>query len=140
MQTSEQILHASCVSFAGNAVLIMGRAGAGKSSLALTLMALGCELVADDRTQIAVKEGHLIATCPPAISGLIEARGFGLLPARVVENAKVVLIVDLDQAETERLPQEKSVRICGISVRCVHVPDNSAFPFAILQYLRTHDV
>ena len=44
------LLHASCVSINGNGVLICGSSGSGKSSLAINLIALGAELVADDRT------------------------------------------------------------------------------------------
>ena len=41
-------LHASCIAVHGRGVLILGPSGAGKSSLALQLMALGADLVADD--------------------------------------------------------------------------------------------
>ena len=74
------VLHATCVAWEGRAVLIRGASGAGKSSLGLELMAWGCGLVADDRTELWAREGRLMARCPVAIRGLIEARGVRLGP------------------------------------------------------------
>ena len=81
MQLDEDtvLLHASCVSINGNGVLILGPAGSGKSSLALNLIALGAELVADDQTLVRREHSDLIARCPETISNLIEARGLGFL-------------------------------------------------------------
>ena len=42
-------LHASAVALDGRGALLLGASGAGKSGLALRLMALGARLVADDR-------------------------------------------------------------------------------------------
>ena len=58
---------------------MIGPSGAGKSALALQLLALGAELVADDRTDIIRQGDHLIADVPQAIAGMIEARGMGIL-------------------------------------------------------------
>ena len=57
-----QILNASCVAWQGRGALILGRSGAGKSALALQLMALGADLVSDDRTE-------LLAPTVPLTSG-----------------------------------------------------------------------
>ena len=61
---SSDILHATCVAFGANAVLILGAAGSGKSALALQLMALGCDLVSDDRTAVVAEGAKLIAAAP----------------------------------------------------------------------------
>ncbi len=45
----------------------------------------------------------LIARAPPAIAGLIEARGIGLLRAQAASETPVVLAVDL-RAATDRTP------------------------------------
>ena len=87
-------LHASCVALDGRGVLILGRSGAGKSSLALELMALGARLVADDRTVLHADDGAPVASCPPAILGKIEARGVGILAADPSP------VDDLDRQET----------------------------------------
>ena len=62
------VIHASTVALDGRALLILGAAGSGKSTLALGLMALGCTLVADDRTQLCVAEGRVIAAPPSTLA------------------------------------------------------------------------
>ena len=98
-------LHASCVALAGRGVLICGKSGSGKSALALQLMAYGAVLVADDRTLVAREGGRLTARAPAPIRGLIEARGMGLISAKASAAAALIACADLDQVETERLPQ-----------------------------------
>lgn len=117
-------------------VLISGRSGQGKSALALALMAFGARLVADDRVLLEPRNGRLIATCPAALSGLVEARGIGLLRARCVPRAALMLVVDLDHEETERLPHPRFRHIAGVSLPCLHKIDKAYFPAAILQYLK----
>ena len=46
------IMHATCVDINGSGVLIVGRSGSGKSSLAINLLALGSKLVADDQCEL----------------------------------------------------------------------------------------
>ena len=76
------LLHATAVAVDDQAVLIEGASGSGKSALALTLMAFGAVLVADDRVLLQIAGGNLIATPPATIAGRIEARGMGILKAR----------------------------------------------------------
>lgn len=121
-------------------VLITGASGTGKSALALALMASGARLVADDGVLLHKHDGRLIATCPAALSGLIEARGVGLLRARPLREAELALIVDLDHVETERLPHPRNRTIAGIALPCLHKVEESYFPAAILQYLKVGGV
>ena len=100
-------------------MLILGAAGAGKSSLALELMALGATLVADDRTQLRRDGDLLTAEAPSTISGLIEARGIGILRTQSVVSAPVVLVVDLDRTVKERMPEPMTRDICGITFPCL---------------------
>ena len=130
------IHHASCVALSGRGVLILGAAGSGKSALALQLMALGAALVADDRTQIGLAGGWPMARAPAALRGLIEARGFGLLAADHAAAARIVLAVDLDRTETERLPPERALDLLGQPVPLFHKFEGAHFPAAILQYLK----
>jgi serine kinase of HPr protein (carbohydrate metabolism regulator) len=107
------LLHATCVALrAGKrwqAVLLRGPSGAGKSDLALRLIESGGRLVADDQTHVAKIGRALIATAPPALAGMIEARGVGILTlprANVLARAPVVLLVDLVASDRiERLPE-----------------------------------
>jgi HPr kinase/phosphorylase len=130
-------LHASCVAWRGRGVLITGRSGSGKSALALALMALGCDLVADDRTELSLlPDGGLRASCPAAIAGMIEARGVGLLGAVPAGPVRLHLAVTLDVAETARFPPKRSVAHLGCSLPLLHDIGTGHFAPAILQYLK----
>jgi len=130
------VLHASAVALDGRGLLIVGPSGAGKSVLALQLMGLGAELVADDRTEVTRDGDVLTARCPPALSGMIEARGVGILHARPVPEARLVLVVDLAIAETDRLPPFRHIPVLGVALPLVHAQQGGHFAFAILHYLK----
>ena len=128
-------LHATCVSVSGNGMLITGRSGAGKSALALRMMALGAQLVADDRTRVTRHGDGLVAAAPEAIRGRIEARFVGILDVPCAGPAPVRLIVDLDHEETERLPPARRRTIMGCAVPVVHKSTTDHFPAALMLYL-----
>ena len=130
------VLHASCVAVEGRGLLILGPSGAGKSALALQMIALGAQLVADDRVEITLRDGRLVARCPQAISGLIEARGVGILHSPPIAEATLQLAVDLGAAETARLPEQHSIVFLGAQLDLVHVPSNTHFPASLVVYLR----
>jgi len=130
------ILHATCVSWNGLAVLITGPSGSGKSGLALQLMAYGCDLVSDDGTCVINRGGDLLVSAPDTIRGRIEARGIGLLAADVQPAARLILVVDLGQLETRRLPEWHSTEILGRTLPLLHRVESAHFPAAILQYLK----
>ena len=129
-------LHASCVAYDNRAVLIKGRSGSGKSSLALQLMAYGARLVADDQVLISEKDGWPMAQAIAPISGMIEARYFGLLAADPMEEARLAVVVDLDHIETERLPPERQLQLFSQPIPLFHKAETEAFPAAIMQYLK----
>ncbi|MBL4918423.1 HPr kinase/phosphorylase [Szabonella alba] len=130
-------VHGSCISHHGRAALILGASGAGKSGLALQLMALGAGLIADDRVRLSRSGAEVIAACPPRLSGLIEARGFGLLPAAPAGPAPVALIVDLDGREDQRLPPDRKRDLLDVAVDLVFPGQGGHFAAAIMLYL-TH--
>lgn len=134
--TTPQILHASCVAYAGRGMLILGPSGSGKSALALQMMALGAELIADDRTILTRDGAGLVARCPDALRGLIEARGIGILHANAAQAAPVVLVVDLAQREVERLPPKREITLMFVTLDLVLGQDGGHFPFALLQLLK----
>lgn len=129
-------LHATCVAVDGQGVLILGPSGSGKSSLALRLMAFGAGLVADDRTDITLIDGQLIASAPPTLHGLIEARGLGILRADPVGPVPLAFAVDLGQTETQRLPPHRSVTILGTPLALVLGSQQDHFPASVLCYLK----
>lgn len=130
------VLHASCVAVDGRGVLILGPSGAGKSALALQLIALGAQLVADDRTEITNHAHTLIARCPPAIAGLIEARGLGLLHSPPLASCPLHLAIDLGQTETHRLPPHRQFPILGTTLPLAFGVQSNHFPAAVLCYLK----
>ena len=58
------LVHGTTVEIAGQAVLIRGPSGSGKSDLALRLIDGGAQLVADDQTELSPRDGRLVASAP----------------------------------------------------------------------------
>lgn len=140
---NESPLHASCVAIDGRGVLITGPSGAGKSSLALMLMALGAELVADDRVSLSMQGGAVIAQASDALSGLIEARGVGLMRVGARPSAKIVLIAELGPPRGERLPRRSTRRLLNGAAPLISVrPDaaGASIVFALLRGAELLDV
>jgi HPr kinase/phosphorylase len=132
-----EILHASCVAVDGRGLLILGPSGSGKSALAIRLIALGAQLVSDDRTVVTATIDRLVASCPnPSLRGLIEARGIGILRAPVSDRVDLALAIDLGQPEPDRLPPRRTVTILGCELSLVLHPQNDHFPDALMLYLR----
>lgn len=117
-------VHASAVLLGCTGVLLRGRSGSGKSTLALGLIdrfqARGdfAALVADDRALIEACGGRLIARPHPAIAGMIEARGLGLVCVPHEKACRLHAIVDIGVAgETPpRFPEEteKRAELAGV--------------------------
>ncbi|MGD9295221.1 MAG: aldolase [Roseobacter sp.] len=129
-------LHASCVDIGGKGVLIVGASGTGKSSLALQLLGLGALLVSDDWTEISLEGKEVLARPPATIMGLVEARGVGILRACALAYSRIVLVIDMDQDETDRLPQEHFFDVCGVPLTCLYKTSEPHFPAAIVQFLK----
>jgi serine kinase of HPr protein (carbohydrate metabolism regulator) len=111
-------IHASCVvlSEAGTpfgappeaGILILGESGSGKSELALCLIERGARLVADDRTDVWVENGALLARAPPALAGLIEVRGVGIVALPFAAQARIALAVTLvEPGDVPRMPPKE---------------------------------
>jgi len=132
-----ETVHATCVSWQGKAALITGRAGAGKSTLGLQLMALGCDLIADDRTVLDISAGQIIASCPSTLAGLMEARGIGILTADAASSAEVHFVIDLDQAEAERLPPRRYTTVLGCNLPLIWRLEGPQFVPAVMQILKS---
>ncbi|MEM8631539.1 MAG: HPr kinase/phosphatase C-terminal domain-containing protein [Pseudomonadota bacterium] len=108
--------HASAVAFGSRGVLVFGPSGSGKSSLCLSLMALGADLISDDRVLVSKRDAALWLSPPAAMQGKVEARGVGILSAAHVCEVPLVLAVDMGKTEKDRLPQRRHVTIGGTSI------------------------
>jgi HPr kinase/phosphorylase len=107
-------IHASCVARGGVGVLLLGPPGSGKSDLTLRLLDHGFALVADDRVDIA--DG--LARPPPALAGLLEVRGLGIVRLAHVEPVRVALAVELP-GPVERLPVRRRHEELGLPLVAV---------------------
>lgn len=135
MSAASVQLHASCVAVGKAGVLLTGAAGAGKSTLALELIALGARLVADDQVLVAREGAQLIASAPDATAGMIEARGVGLLKLACLATAPLAVLVDLDTVEARRLPPGRQAEIAGVRLPLIHGRGMSGLPAILTAWL-----
>jgi hypothetical protein len=111
------MVHATCVAIDGVGVLLQGPSGSGKSDLALRLIDRGALLIADDRVEITVGGGRVLAKPPWATAGQIEARGIGILRVPSAASAAVGLVVDLvPGGPVERMPDPDISFAFGMAV------------------------
>ena len=115
------ILHAGLVALYDPAgwrgALIEGPSGAGKSDLALRLLDLGLQAASDDQTLVWSCQERLFGACPPAICGLMEARGLGVLAlARTRRLVQVRLLAVCEPADKaiDRLPEPEFRVVEGV--------------------------
>jgi serine kinase of HPr protein (carbohydrate metabolism regulator) len=116
-------IHASAVLVGARAILIRGPPESGKSRLALALLQAAerqafpfARLVGDDRLHLEAMHGRLLVRPAPALAGLLEVRGLGIRRLPHEPLAAVGLVVDLGEAQAERLPEpaNQHVEIVGI--------------------------
>ena len=117
-------VHASTLVIGENGIVIRGPSGSGKTRLALALVAEAsrgafARLVADDRTLLSRHSGRLVARAHPAIAGLVERRGLGIIPIASEPACRVSLVVDLvTEASFPRMPapRDSSTVLAGIDL------------------------
>ena len=112
-------MHATCVDINGSGVLILGRSGSGKSSLAINLIALGSKLVADDQCKLVKENNSFRIFKPASLPNSIEVRGIGLVSVPTVVETRLDWVVNMDEAETERMPDLRFTEIGGYRVPTV---------------------
>jgi HPr kinase/phosphorylase len=118
-------LHATSIVLNEGGVLISGKPGSGKSSLALQLIDRGATLVSDDQTIITSSKDQLILSPPSSLKGLIEVRGVGICSFPYVEKAPLRLCVELcEENDLERLPDPSFVEYYGIQVPVLKLMKN----------------
>lgn len=135
----EQV-HATCIDIDGKGVLLRGPSGSGKSDLALRLIDGGARLVADDRTDLTLRDDSVIATAPDATAGKMEIRGLAIVTVDFLTETPLVLVADLvGPADIERLPEPATMKLLGQSLALVHLaPFEASAPAklrAALNYL-----
>ena len=129
-------IHASCVCYGGQGLLIRGPSGAGKSDLTIQLIERGAGLVADDLVLVSKQGDQLLAAAPVAGRGLIELRGQGIYKWPHQENAILALVVDLvAPAAMQGQTGQSGVTFGSHSLRKVHLPRHAASNTARLRIL-----
>jgi serine kinase of HPr protein (carbohydrate metabolism regulator) len=116
--------HASAMLVGEAGVLIRGASGAGKTQLALALIAeaeragLFARLIGDDRIGLRATGGRLVARPHPAIAGHVERRGLGLAPLPHEQAGTIRLVVDCLETEPPRLPEPEDMvtQIDGVTL------------------------
>ena len=101
MSGAAETVHATALIIGDAGVLIQGRSGAGKSGLALALIAAAVlsgdfgRLVCDDRVRLRRISGRIIAGALTPIAGRVERRGSGLESMAHEPGARLDLVVDI---------------------------------------------
>lgn len=112
-------IHASCVDYFDKGILILGPSGAGKSDICLRLiMNHHAKLVADDRVDLRVFNGEIMASAPENIRDMLEVRGVGILKMPAVESVYIKLVVQLvsQDEKLERLPKSEFYEVKEIKI------------------------
>lgn len=129
----------TCVAIDGRGVLIEGPPGAGKSSLALTLIDRGAVLVGDDSVMLEVRGGTLIAHPHPRTRGLIEVRNLGLLSFPCVETVPVALVLALDADAPRYIEEPETLAIAGMALPLIRLwPGGETLPLKAELALRRY--
>ncbi len=98
--------------------LIEGPSGVGKSDLALRALESGFRLVADDRVAVFASGGRIYGAAPPALAGLLEIRGLGVVSQPSISISAIAMVVRCIDAPSavERLPEPRFEALCGVNV------------------------
>lgn len=126
MADAPDVIHATTIALNGRAALICGPSGSGKSDLALRCLMQGpsplvrgqARLVSDDYTIFRRQDDAVFLRAPETIRDKLEVRGYGIVSLETVEEARLVLIVELVSAhQIERLPDPLPQReFAGVEV------------------------
>lgn len=135
---TETVIQASAVAIGGRALLIEGPPGCGKSTLALTLIDRGAQLIGDDGVALARRGDRIVASPPPRIAGMLEIRGVGIVELPAV-SAPLTLAIMLGTGGP-RLPDAAERRdILGLTIPCLTFPATAgALALRVEQALALH--
>ena len=120
-------IHGTCVDLSGTGVLLRGPSGSGKSDLALRLIDGGAALVADDRVDLAARDGFLTAAAPANLAGMIEVRGMGIMAVPSIPRSAIGLVIDLVHEDAlERMPEPMVCSLLGVDLPLIRLDARSA--------------
>jgi HPr kinase/phosphorylase len=123
-------LHHCCVvEIEGTGVLIEGKSGSGKTSLAFGLIEAAqrdgraAYFVADDQAMLSSRAGQLWATAMAPIAGRAELRGLGIIAVKHRRRSRIGLIASLvEDALVKRLPAPMTRNLVGVTLPVLELP------------------
>jgi serine kinase of HPr protein (carbohydrate metabolism regulator) len=126
-------IHGTAILIADRGVLITGPSGAGKTTLALTLIdhwrarGLFSCLISDDRLLAAAHGGRLVCRAPATIAGLAEVPGFIPCPLPFEPGGVIDLHIRLvPKEEMARFQEDISEPIAGCPVPRIDLAERNA--------------
>lgn len=124
MTQPSSTIHATALILGHCGIVIRGPSGSGKSRLALSLLQSAgfARLVGDDRIHLEAVHGRLLMRPAPALAGLIEIRGLGVVRVPFEPVAVAQVAVDLDAADAVRLPDPAALAVAIAGVRLARLP------------------
>lgn len=136
-------IHATVIVAGTAGLAFVGPSGCGKSSIAFTCLAEAraqgkyAALIADDRVDVSLQNGRIVASRPAAIAGLIELRHAGIVNAASQKSAVIDACVMPIGAEADRMPEENEDHqlAFGIRVPLLRIPVHTTAPLAFLEAL-----
>jgi HPr kinase/phosphorylase len=135
--STTSLVHGTAVAVDGGAILLRGPPGAGKSDLALRLIDAGARLVADDQVELRRDGRQILARAPATLAGLVEIRGIGIIHVDALQEAPLVLLVDLIlSGEVERLPERRFETVLGLAIPLIAQAPFEASAAAKLRFAR----
>ncbi len=138
-----ETIHATALVIGECGILIRGKSGAGKSSLALSMISeaknshLFARLVSDDRVRLFATHSHLIALVHPSIEGLIEVRQIGIINLDYEKSCVVRLVIDLEDNPPRMIAiEDETVEILGVKLLYLKLKRNELLTNSILVFLK----
>lgn len=115
---------ATGVAIGGRGLLIEGRPGSGKSSLALALIDRGAVLIGDDGILLEARGGRVVASPHPRTAGKLEVRNLGLIELPATD-APLALVIRLDPDAPRFIEAAESLTLCGLALPLVRLDPRS---------------
>jgi serine kinase of HPr protein (carbohydrate metabolism regulator) len=138
------LVHGTALVVGTTGLILLGPAGAGKSLMALKLVASArraghfATVLSDDQVFLDVVNGRIVATAPPTIRGLIELRGSGIGRIDTIESSVVQLALSVVEVDAStRIPEENQqwAPIDGVKIPLYCIDRTVTEPFAWLSAL-----
>jgi HPr kinase/phosphorylase len=113
-------VHGTAIAVGGRGFLIVGSSGAGKSGLALQMIALDAELISDDQVLLERVGVDVEMTAPAPLGNLIEARFIGVLKTDASRSAVLRHVIDMDKEPEARMPQLQHSEVLGVRIDLIN--------------------